>query len=89
MCDEFLIRMLTWEDNKKYPTMIKGFFSNSITEFLKLYTEAKKNEIVIDIPEEYEGRSKFDGKEAYVKELRIGFGGNEAITCLDVYVDVV
>jgi hypothetical protein len=89
MRDKFLIRMMTWEDNKNYPTMIKGFFSNSITEFLKLYNEAKENEIIIDIPEENEEHSKFDGKEAYVKELRIGFGGNEAITCLDVYVDVV
>lgn len=89
MENNFLIRMMTWEDNYEYPTMIKAFYSKRITELLKLYITAKEKEILINIPEENEGHSKFDGHEAYVIDVQINFGGKEAITCLDVYVEVI
>lgn len=85
----FLIRMMTWEENKDYPTMIKAFYSKDITELLKLYLIAKEQEIPINIPREEEGHSKFDGKIAYVENVDINFGGYEAITCLNIYVRVV
>ena len=89
MNEKFLIRMMTWEENREYPTMIKAFYSEKISELLKLYLTAKNNGIPIDIPEEEEGTSKFDGHEAYVDEIRITFGGREAITCLNIYVEVI
>ena len=89
MKNNFLIRMMTWEDDHEYPTMIKAFYSKHITELLKLYITAKENEIIINIPKENEGHSKFDGREAYVTDIQINFGGNESITCLDVYVEVI
>lgn len=88
MKNNFLIRMMTWEDDHEYPTMIKAFYSEHITELLKLYITAKENEIIINIPEENEKHSKFDGHEAYVTDIQINFGGNESITCLNVYVEV-
>lgn len=89
MKEKFLIRMMTWEKGKDYPTMIKAFYSEKITELLNLYLTAKSNDILIDIPVEEDGKSKFDGHEAYVDEVRITFGGHEAITCLNVYVEVI
>lgn len=89
MNEKFLIRMMTWEENKKYPTMIKAFYSEKISELLKLYLTAKDNEIPIDIPTEEKSPSKFDGHEAYVDEIRITFGGHETITCLNIYVEVM
>ena len=86
MKDKFLIRMMTYEDDKE--VMIKAFFSENITELLNLYLVAKENDISIDIPIEEEGHSKYDGQEALVKEIRISFGGHESITCLNIYVDV-
>ena len=86
MKDKFLIRMMTYEDDKE--VMIKAFFSENITELLNLYLVAKENDISIDIPTEEEGHSKYDGQEALVKEIRINFGGHESITCLNIYVDV-
>lgn len=85
MKKEFLIRLINYEDEK----MIKAFFSNNITELLKLYLFAKEEEVYIDIPIEDNGRSKYDGHEAYIKDVRISFGGKEALTCLNVYVEVV
>ena len=89
MKEKFLIRMMTWEEGKKYPTMIKAFHSEKITELLNLYLAAKSNDIPISIPVEENGKSKFDGHEAYVDEIRIAFGGQEAITCLNIYVEVI
>lgn len=89
MGDKFLIRMMTWEDDKNYPTMIKAFYSKNITELLTLFLTAKEEEITIEIPNEDKGHSKFDGHEAYVEDVRIIFGGKESSTCLDVYVEVI
>lgn len=89
MENNFLIRMITYEDNNEYPTMIKTFYSKRITELLKLYIIAKEKKILINIPEENEGHSKFDGYEAYVTDVQISFGGEEAMTCLDIYVEVI
>lgn len=89
MKEKFLIRMMTWEKEKDYPTMIKAFHSEKITELLNLYLVAKSNNIPISIPVEEDGESKFDGHKAYVDEIGITFGGHEAITCLNIYVEVV
>ena len=89
MKEKFLIRMMTWEKGKEYPTMIKAFHSEKITELLNLYLTAKSNDILISIPIEEDGESEFDGHEAYVDEVKITFGGHEAITCLDIYVEVI
>lgn len=88
--DKFLIRMMTWEKDKNYPTMVKGFYSKNITELLNLYYTAKEKEIEIQIPIEYEDySSKFDGETAYVESIEIIFGGHTSMTCLDVYVKIV
>ena len=88
MNDKFLIRLMTVEKGKIYPTMIKAFYHKHITELLKLYLTAKEYKIPIFIPIEVEGASKFDGKEVYVQDIHLHFGGEEAITCLDIYVEV-
>ena len=87
MRHEFLIKMMTFKNGKE--KMIKTFYSNNITELLKLYLLAKEEDIQIDIPEENKGHSEYDGHEAYVDDIRITFGGKETITCLNIYVEVM
>lgn len=86
MKEKFLIRMMTWKDKNNYPTMLKALYSNKITEFLKLYVEAKDYGIPIEIDNESEG---------YVTDIKISFGGHETdnkddnLTTLDIYVEVI
>ena len=89
MHEKFLIRMLTWEEEKDFPTLIKSFYSDRIKEFLDLYFFAKAHEILIDIPEEDKYHSKFDGHQAFINDIGINFGGYESIPSLDIYVDVI
>lgn len=86
MKDKFLIRMMDYETE----TMIRAFFSTNITELLNLYLAAKENDIKIDIPfGEHDEGDKYSNKFAYVKDIRITFGGHATYTCLNVYVDVM
>lgn len=83
---KFLIRMMTWDKEKDYPVMIKGFCSDEIAEFLKFYATVKKYEVPIEISC---GSSCYDGHEAYVEDIKTSFGGDDELTALDIYVEVI
>lgn len=75
----FLVRLVDYNDESKYPTLIKSFWVESITEMLKLFLTLKETETSIEID---------DDKNAIVKEVTIKCGDHETLTCLNVYVDV-
>lgn len=89
MPKEFLIRMITFKDNEE--KLIKAFHSNQITEYLKLYTFAKENDITIEIPEDDNDTfySEYNGHMAFIESININFGGNESIPTLNIYVGVI
>ena len=84
---EFLIKLLTIETNRQYPTIIKTVQTNKITEYLKLYKEIKEQDIPIDIEDSYV--ESFNGKEAFINDIRLIFGDNISFTVLEIYVDVL
>ena len=84
MRDKFLIRMIDIENDR----IIRCFQSFNITELLNLYLVAKENEVEVDIPIS-DNKDTYNGKFAFVKDVRITFGDNETYTCLNVYVDVM
>ena len=83
---EFLIKLLANEENEDFPTLIKSVQTNKITEYLKLFKEAEKNEIPISIKNSY--YKKFEGNEAFVTDIKISFGDENSFTILEIYVDV-
>lgn len=85
MKKEFLIKLFVNEDESQFPTIIKTIETKKITEYLKLYEEAKENEIPIKIKNSY---GKLNGKEAFVTDIKISFGDNISFTSLEIYVDI-
>lgn len=86
--NKFLIRMMIYEEDKDYPSVICGFYSTKITELLKLYITAKECEIPIKV-DNYSSmiNSKFCDKEDYIVEnIDIDFGTENSFTTLNIYV---
>ena len=83
---EFLIKLFVNEDESEFPTIIKTIETEKITEYLKLYKEAKENDIPIKINNSYV--NKLNGKEAFVTDIKISFGDNISFTSLEIYVDI-
>ena len=85
--NKFLIRMMIYEEDKDYPSVICGFYSTKITELLKLYITAKECEIPIKI-DNYSPMvdSKFRDKEYYIEDIDIDFGTEDSFTTLNIYV---
>lgn len=81
---EFLIKLLS----DKEGTFIKAFYSNNISELIKLYTFAKINQIPIKIPREDNFPCKYEGEEVFITDLSINFGGHESLTTLNIFVEV-
>ena len=86
--NQFLIRLKTWEKGAVRPTVIKAYYTNIITEVLKLYITAKEYEIPINIPNEGSLASKYDGGQCYVEDIVINFGNDICLMGLDIYVEV-
>ena len=86
MNDKVLVRLYTYDESNSFPCMIKAFYSNNASDLLKIYLIAKESELRIQIPEEIDGRSKYDGCESYIDDIKIRFGGAESIPTLDLYI---
>ena len=89
--DKFLVRLMTWENNNNndaYPTVIKSFKSDNISELLDLFFKAKRHNILIEVPVETDNNfSKYDGCSCFIDDIKIIFGGEESLPCLDIYVN--
>lgn len=85
---EFLIRLKTWEEGAIHSTVIKAYYTNNITELLKLCIAAKEHEVPINIPNEGSLASKYDGGQCYVEDIVINFGNDICLMGLDIYVEV-
>lgn len=82
--EKYLIRLITWENDNEYPTVIRTNNVCHINELLTFYITAKTYNIPITI--DRSKNDKFTDKIGYIDDIKIMFGTEYAFTVLDIYL---
>lgn len=92
--NNFLIKLNGYSKNKNKnkneDIMLKAYWTENITETIKLFDYMKKNDIPItNTAEKNSYYPEYDDEEFYIDYIQFNFGGKEAVPCLEVWVELI
>jgi len=84
--NQVLIRLMDWENDN----MIRAFYTEKPENFLAMYDYCDKHDMPIYIPQNLNKEDDpYNNVECgFIEEIHIGFGGNESIPNIDIWVKV-
>lgn len=90
MNNTFLVRLKGCFKNSDKEIMLKAYWTENITETIKLFDYMKKNDIPItNTAEDNSYYPEYDNEEFHIESIQFNFGGREVVPCLDIWVELI